>query len=245
MNKSIFFVFCLFCFPVVASERIAVEIPSDDERQVQDLLDSVKAAVDNEDVKSYLSCMTKELASKNKKKVALMFMHHDMDMELHKFEIMESSDDSIEFIVKYTWHEDSKPYNFVSSVLAKKNENKLLISKEEILSKKSSKDADVDFTGTDDQFQVRANPFVNGPIIVENDCKDGQCRLGMCPPKRKHVPVLNEQGQEVLEGVSFWNDENGNPDPNGIMWVPPGLLFKKFPDKYGIPDCMRAKMGIK
>jgi hypothetical protein len=237
----------MFCSFALAQERLAVRIPSDDETQVQDLLDIVRNAVDNEDSKSYLACMTKEMASKNKKKVVLMFMNHDMEMELHKFEIIDSNDNSLEFVVKYTIYQDSKSQDFVSHVNVEKAEDRLLISKEDVLSTNSKKPAvndPVNFNGNKDLFPPFRNdvcengkcpPFQNG----NNACADGRC-----PPKKKYVPKFNEQGFEVLEGVSLFNDENGNPDPNGIMWMPPGYLFKKFPDKYGVPQCVREKMGI-
>lgn len=253
MKKYFLFFWICFCFYgfVFAEERVAVRIPSEDEQQVQNLIENIKNAINEEDSKSYLSCMTKDLASKSKKKVVMMFMNHDMEADFHKFEIMDSNKNSIEFVVKYTLYQDSTSHNFVSNVLAERDQNKLLISKESVLSKNSV----IKNNNQPENMLVfdenQDNPIL--PFAINNNCENGQCLpAGKCPPgvncavpRRKHVPVINDKGFEVLEGVSLFNDENGNPDPNGIMWLPPGYLWKKFPDKYGVPDCIRVKMGIK
>lgn len=253
IKYALFLLICFYGLVALSEEnRVGVYIPSEDEQQVQNLIDDIKNAINEEDSKSYLSCMTKDLASKSKKKVVMMFMNYDMEADFKKFEIMDSDKNSIEFVVKYTLYQDSTSHNFVSSVFAERGQdNKLLISKETVLSKNSIiKNSQPDNMLVFDENQE--NPIL--PFgINDNNCANGQCNLnGRCPPgvncaapKKKHVPVFNEKGFEVLEGVSLFNDENGNPSPNGIMWLPPGYLWKKFPDKYGVPDCIRVKMGIK
>lgn len=139
---TIFFL-CIFCNLSVAAEtggrpRITVKIPSNDESQVSKLLENLKNAVDNEDYSNYTLCLSKQLIKKNKKKMAIMFVEHDLVIELGKFNIVESSDDKIEFVVKYTLTVGANSYEVVSNVLAIRENDNLLIAKEEILSKKNS-----------------------------------------------------------------------------------------------------------
>lgn len=253
--KKFFYILFFYSSFAFAQERITVKVPSNEEQQVQTLLENLKNAVDNENSRQYLSCFTKELADKNKKRTVLMFMQNDMSMEIEKFDIIDSNDDFVEFMAKYTFYENEKPFIIVSSVLAKKENNELLISKEEIVSKSRIRSGVV-YNDIDDGG-IADNRIVFAPI-GDGDCADGNCPLpknqqnnqqNACPngncrllPNTKHKPKFNKQGQEVLEGIAGFNDENGNPDPNGVMWIDPVQLLARFPDKYGVPACMREQI---
>lgn len=217
------FLLCSFSF---AADRVPVTVPSAEEQQVQDLLDRLRLAVDNEDLRAYLSCFTKDMASKNKREVSVLFMTHDMAMEVDRFTMADTTEGSVEFMAKYTVYEDSSPSQIVSSVTAKRDGDRLVISKEKILSKTTAQRIIA--------TQVeRVAPF--GPLAV-NPCANGQCPVPRPRPKQNADP-------EVLEGISMFNDANGNPDPNGIMWVDPKQLLARFPDKLGVPPCMRAQLA--
>jgi len=230
--KIIFTLFLLVQSAAIAGERLAVQIPSDDERQVQDLLDNLRISVDNEDAKTYLSCFTKERSSKIKKKIALMFMKYDLSMEIDKFNILDSDEDSVEFVAKYTIYEDSTPIRIVSSVIAKREADCLFVSKEEIISRDAGKRRKVE-ENNDDLLAM--------PLFAQND-QQNNCPDGRCPIPNPKPKVVNKEGREVLDGIGMFNDENGNPSENGIMWIDPKKLLAKFPDKYGVPPCFRAKM---
>lgn len=151
---------CVLCNTSPASEteklpRISVKIPSNDESQVSNLLENLKNAVDNEDYNNYMSCLSKQLIKKNKKKMAIMFVEHDLAIELGKYNIIESNDSEIEFVVKYTLTVGADSYEVVSNVLAIKEKDNLLIAKEEILSKKNS--------AQNNDYTIAAN------------CADGKC----------------------------------------------------------------------
>lgn len=82
--KRLALLLCLFGSACLAGERPTMKVPSAEETQVQDLLQRICTAVDNEDAQSYLACLTKEMAGKMKKSVAVQFTQHDMSMELSR-----------------------------------------------------------------------------------------------------------------------------------------------------------------
>jgi hypothetical protein len=225
--KRIALVLSLFGSICCAGERPTMKIPSPEETQVQDLLQRICNAVDNEDAQAYLACLTKEMGSRVKKDIAVRFTQHDMSMELSKITITQASESSVEFVASYTVYEDATPSTIVSSVVAKRIGDSLLLSKEEILSKTSSRPRD-----------AIENVALMGPLrqFPANPCANGQCPL---PPQKGP----KDGGRIFPEGLSMFNDEHGNPDPNGIMWLDPKKILALYPDKYGVPPCMRAKLA--
>ena len=185
---TIFFL-CIFCNLSVASEtekqkqRITVKIPSNDESQVLKLLENLKNAVDNEDYGDYTLCLSKQLIKKNKKKMAIMFVEHDLLIELGRFNIIESNNDKIEFVVKYTLTVGTDSYEVVSSVLAIKENDNLLIAEEEILSKK--------------------NAVANGDY---SNCADGKC-----PKVENQNFIYKDENGKIIPLDEFGFPENYSP----------------------------------
>lgn len=219
--KWLLVLMALFASNCYAGERIGVVVPSPEEEQVKGLLERLSTAVDNEDPKAYLACLTPDLAAKNRKKVVLRFLEHDLSMEVEKVEILDAGESTIEFVAKYTVYEDGNPSTVVSTVVAEKAGDTLLLSKEEILSQTTPK-------------QKQTVPVAFAERIPA--CANGRCPLPL-------AAVQQKAGPEVPEGISGFNDENGNPDPNGIMWIDPLQLLARFPDKYGVPPCIRAELA--
>lgn len=222
--KRIILAASLFCSVCQAEDRALMAIPSDEERLVQDLLERIKEAVDAENPKAYLECLTKSLAAKQKQDVVVRFMAHDMEMEIDKSEILESSESGVEFIAKYTLYQDGQPTRLVSSVKARRDGDILRVSKEDVLSR----------AGGNSRFSTPMARNAQSQDLAVDPCANGRCPL-------PRGPVAVEP--EFPKGVSLFNDEHGNPDPNGIMWLPPGYLFRKFPEKYGVPPCVRARFA--
>lgn len=224
---SSIFCFLFFCSLAGAGERVAVEIPSDEEAQVQNLMEKLENAVSKEDFKGYLSCFTKDLSSKNKKRMSALFLQHDMEMDLDKFSITDSNKDLVEFTAKYTVDIDGDSSTIVSSIVAKKLEGDFVISSEEIISK----------TSNNRQPQNR-NDFAipNFGGIPNNNCPDGNCPL-VANPFLNNQANNNEKEEDKKEvWVPMFNNAQGQPDENGPMWVDPMVMVRMFPDKYP-PSC--------
>lgn len=227
--KNLFFVFCFsFSSVVFAAERLAVKIPSQEETQVRQLLDSLKSAVNNGDYGAYAACLTKDNASKTKKKMALMFLEKEMSMDFEKFHVVDSDDDSVEFVAKYTIDFGSNSETRVSSVVAKRLDDRLVISQEEIISK----------NGNRRNFNENEIAFGGAFAPMRPDCPDGNCPLDNRPlDNRRRADQAEDENEPKKEAwVSIFNTSEGKPDENGPMWVDPLAMVRAFPDKYP-PSC--------
>jgi hypothetical protein len=187
----------LFTLKAHAEERVRVHVPSEAERQVQDLLERLSTAVKAEDHKSYSACFTKNARAKYCEQAAFDFVAHDMDMEVGKWVLTDNSDDAASFVVKYEMNRDGVATEYVSKVRAVRDGSTFVIDREEIQKSR----------------QVRGGGMVVPAAAAGGECPDGKCPLPKQPQRQQRViPAL-------------FNDANGNPDPNGIMWLDPNKLL--------------------
>ena len=217
-----------FCFALmfvisssVFAQGLTVHIPPENESNVKDLMKRLEYSINNEDFNEYVSCFTKDLSSKNKKKIAAMFLQYDMGMEFEDFSITDSNEDTIEFTAKYVVYFGQNSNVVISSVVAKKVEDNFVISSEEIVSKYSANSNNVNIN----------NDFVFDPNPVNNrlDCPDGNCPLVQNNP-------IDQNNNNNKTWVSIFNDSKGKPNLNGPMWIDPMEMVRMFPDKYP-PSC--------
>lgn len=224
--RILVFVFCVFFTSVVlAEDRVGMVIPSNEENEVQNLMEKLQNSINNEDYKAYVSCFTKELSSKNKKKMAALFLQHDMEMELEKFSITDTTKDTIEFTARYSVDIGGNINTIISSIVAKKIDNNLVISDEEIVSKVAAN------RRATPQNDFEFGPFGQNPNA---NCPDGNCPL----VNNNILPNFNneEEKEDRQVWVPMFNNAQGKPDENGPMWVDPMVMVRMFPEKYP-PSC--------
>jgi hypothetical protein len=197
MKTHLFCCLLLLTLDATAEERVRVVVPSEAERQVQDLLDRLSTAVKAEDHKSYSACFTKNARAKYCEQAAFDFVAHDMDMEVGKWVLTDNSDDAASFVVKYEMNRDGVATEYVSKVRAVRDGSTFVIDREEIQTSR----------------QVRG-----GGVVVAAAAAGGECPDGKCP-----LPKQPQRQQRVIPAL--FNDANGNPDPNGIMWLDPNKLL--------------------
>jgi len=235
MTKHAWLALVLWAFGTAtfAAERIRVAVQSAEEQAVQDLLAKVCTSVSTEDFKAYSSCFTKTAQAKHCEKAADLFVSNDLEMELSKWVVSATSEDKTQVLVRYTMYRDGESTDHVSSLSCVNEGGMLLIDKETPRSNKANRSG------------AAKNPDALG--VAALDCPNGRCRLPVAPvaaaPKRKIKRT--PEGHEILEGVSMFNDANGNPDPNGIMWIDPKRLLRMFPEKYGVPPCAFGNCNVK
>jgi hypothetical protein len=177
-----------------AEERIRVHVPSEAERQVQDLLERLATSVQTEDHKAFTACFTKTAKAKYCEQAALDFVSHDMDMDVGKWVLTDESDDAASLVVKYTMNRDGVGTEYISKVRAVRDGSMFVVDREEIQTSRL----------------VREGGVV---LAAGGECPDGRCPLPKQPQRQQRViPAL-------------FNDANGNPDPNGIMWLDPNKLL--------------------
>lgn len=213
---------------VWGEERLRVRVPSDTENRVEELLASLAIAVRDEDFQAFSACFTKAARARYCKAVAPDFVTYDLDFERGKWVLTDASETKPAFLLRYAITKDGAPTWCVSSVECQLEGSRLLIAKEKPLSVEPP---------TQSKLATATAPLrVNAGAV---NCPDGQCRLQ--PKAKGSLPI--KDGKEVLPGISMFNDEHGNPDPKGIMWLDPRQLWARFPDKYGVPKCMRAELA--
>ena len=62
----------------------------------------------------------------------------------------------------------------------------------------------------------------------QQDCKNGMCRI---------KPAGNKIEEKDRKTFSLFNDANGNPDPDGPMWLDPRTLMEVYPEQYECIGC--------
>jgi hypothetical protein len=183
----------LLCIALLVSleahgdDRVRVHVPSEAERQVQDLLERLVNAVQTEDHKAYTACFTKTAKTKYCDQAALDFVAHDMDMELGKWILTDESVDAASFVVKYEMNRDGAGTEYVSKVRVVRDGLIFVVDREEIQSSRP----------------VGASRAVVAAAALV--CQDGKCPL----PKQQQrvIPSLfnDAHGNPDSNGI-MWLD---------------------------------------
>lgn len=180
------------------AERLRVQVPTAGEQRVEALLESLAEAIDKEDHRAYSECFTKKARGRYCEQAALDFVAHDMSMEIGRWVLLDDKDDRATFVLKYTLSRDAAQTEYVSKVTAIASDGRFLIDDEDI------------------QFSRRIGGSSSSDIAANDQqvvCRDGKCELPNAAPQQKRVIP------------SLFNDRDGNPDPNGIMWLDPTKMF--------------------
>lgn len=214
---------------VCGEDRIRVRVPTETESQIEDLLTSLATAIRDEDFQAYSACFTKAAQTRYCTAVAADFVTYDLEFERGKWVLTDPSESRPSFLLRYAILKDGEPTWCVSTVECRLQGDRLVIAKETPQSVSPLR-----------QRTVAASQSPLRMDALPNNCPDGRCRLQ--PVANKQLPI--KDGKEILPGISMFNDEHGNPDPNGIMWLDPRQLWMRFPDKYGVPQCVRRELGL-
>jgi hypothetical protein len=210
-------------------ERIRVRVPNETESQIEDLLNSLATAIRDEDFQAYSACFTKAAQTRYCTAVAADFVTYDLEFERGKWVLLDPSESRPVFLLRYAISKDGEPTWCVSTVECRLQGDRLVIAKETPQSVSPLR-----------QRTVAASQSPLRMDALPNNCPDGRCRFQ--PVANKQLPI--KDGKEILPGISMFNDEHGNPDPYGIMWLDPRQLWMRFPDKYGVPQCVRKELGL-
>jgi len=217
-----------------APPRLKVQPPDEDEESVKDLIGRIQDSMERNNLKAYASCFTKEFMNKNKAKAAVMFLEDDLSLDVEKFQIIDSDEDQIEFVVKYTTSFGENEFDTVSNIFAKRENEGLVISKEKVISEKINKQSEG--FGGQVVFRPKGDPafpeMLDGEGDAVQDCPNGRCKFAPKNPKPEKKPKKE---------FSLFNDANGKPDPNGPMWLPIETLMEAYPEDYKNCECMKGR----
>lgn len=195
--KKIFFVLFLLFSQDIYAQRISATIPSKQQTSVQYLLENLENSINSQDYSSYISCFDK--SHKNNEEIINIFLQDYVHFEIKNHIVTKQTDESVCFYVRYELKVNDHSYDVTSLVQAKFLEDNLLIVSEKIKKLSSDSVANSVAKSSDKQDNNDFNLFVNDFTKEEK-----------------------EEEQEIF----LFNDKNGNPDPNGIMWIRPDVLAK-------------------
>lgn len=176
-------------WPAFAGDRLRVAAPSNEEERVQQLIETLTAAITNEDFATYKSCFTKPAKAKYCKDAVIAFVTYDLEMEIRKWFVTTSTDSKTAFTIRYLLSRDGRETEFVSEVECVSANDRLLIRRETPRSVKS-------LTASDPWAEYSAT------------CLGGQCQASGPNGGKKRGAGL--PGQPDNRGAGVENDLGGS-----------------------------------
>jgi len=168
------------------SDRLTVVIDNDTEIEVKDCLAVAVKAVNDEDVDAFLDCFPASQHSRRRRETGLLFVRHEMGMELLETHFLHKDDRRCDVAVRYRLLRTGRPTEIVSTVTLAKSEAGWRITKEKLLSA-----IEASYCGRDSDFirvaDLGRNPggaepnrdlleeFNAGFQIAPGGCANGRC----------------------------------------------------------------------
>jgi hypothetical protein len=100
--------------PAAAADRLVVSASNDTEICVRDCVREAARAVSEEDLDAFVGCFTERQRPKIRRKAAMVFVTHTLDLELLDNHILSESGDKAEIAVKYRMMLTDDGYDIVS-----------------------------------------------------------------------------------------------------------------------------------
>ncbi len=116
------------------SDRLTVVTGNDTEIEVKDCLAVAVKAVNDEDVDAFLDCFPASQHSRRRRETGLLFVRHEMGMELLETHFLHKDDRRCDVAVRYRLLRTGRPTEIVSAVTLAKSEAGWRITKEKLLS---------------------------------------------------------------------------------------------------------------
>jgi hypothetical protein len=169
-----------------ASERLTVAPDNGIEAEVKDCLTLAVKAVNDEDVEAFVQCFPESQHSRRRRETGLMFVRHEMGMELIETQFLTKDEHRCEVAVRYRLLRTGRPSEIVSTVTLAKDEAGWRITKERLLSEidKSYRGCGGDYIAVAEMDRNRGNArdgrdvldqFNAGFQVVPGGCANGRC----------------------------------------------------------------------
>ena len=155
---------------------------SDTEIEVKDCLAVAVKAVNDEDVDAFLDCFPVSQHPRRRRETGLLFVRHEMGMELLETHFLHKDDRKCEVAVRYRLLRTGRPTEIVSTVTLAKSEAGWRINKECLLSAMdaSYRGSDGDFVPMADLDRNRAGANVVDAMNAGFQIAPGGCANGRC-----------------------------------------------------------------
>jgi hypothetical protein len=164
------------------SDRPTVVTDNDTEIEVKECLATAVKAVNDENVDAFLECFPRSQHSRRRRETGLMFVRHEMGMELLETHFLHKDDRKCEVAVRYRLLRTGRPTEIVSTVVLAKEEAGWRINKESLLSAMdaSYRGSDGDFVPVADLGRNRAGANVMDAMNAGFQIDPGGCANGRC-----------------------------------------------------------------
>lgn len=168
-----------------ADGRVRMVGPSPGEEVVKAITASLESACNKRDVRGFLSHFTPQRAAKIRRSMEDLFICRDIELEILDTLVLSSTDTSIEFGVRYSWHGGRvSDYEISSRVTAKRVGDSWMVDGEEILSRAASNGIAPQSEPPFANAMGEALPYQGRPVWIPSDvgwvpgsCANGRCGL--------------------------------------------------------------------
>lgn len=176
----------LAVFSVAATERPRLAPDNNTEVEVKDCLSLAVRAVNDEDLEAFVGCFPESQHTRRRQEGGLLFVRHEMGMELKETHFLRKDDQRCDVAVRYRLLRTGQPVEIVSTVTLAKSDAGWRITKEKLLSaieasycgqdSDFSRVADLDRRRGDAQAGRDAMDAFNADFqIAPGGCANGRC----------------------------------------------------------------------
>ncbi len=169
-----------------ASERLTVAPDNGTEVEVKDCLALAVKAVNDEDLEAFVQCFPESQHSRRRRETGLMFVRHEMGMELIETQFLQKDERRCEVAVRYRLLRTGRPSEIVSTVTLAKDEAGWRITKERLMSEidKSSRGCSGDYIAVAEMDRNRGNARAGNDVpdqlnagfqVAPGGCANGRC----------------------------------------------------------------------
>ena len=123
---------CLICSPLWAEERLRVSAGNRESIEIRDQVKVVETAANTEDLDAYVECFSERLRKPLRHRIGMLFVKHEISMEILDSHVLELSEQSAQVAVKYRARLSGRSYDVVSILGMIKEYDRWRINKETI-----------------------------------------------------------------------------------------------------------------
>jgi hypothetical protein len=174
--------------PVFAGERLRVDPGNVAEIDIKDSLKAAERAANDEDLDAYTSCFCGRLQNPMRRRIGLLFVQHDVGLEIVDSHVLKKTETAGEIAVKYRASLSAQTAEIVSLLALSKEEGAWKIGKEKIHASHIRHDGRSSFQGSGGE-NVQFNFGGGGAVLLNpNDAllprdigqRPGGCANGKC-----------------------------------------------------------------
>ena len=131
------FLVCLLSAPLQAGERLRLDPGNVAEIEIRDCLKAAERAANDEDLDAYTHCFCQRLQNTMRRRIGLLFVKHDVSLEIVDSHVLKQTETAGEIAVKYRTRLSANTAEIVSLLAVTKEAGAWKIGKEKIHASRS------------------------------------------------------------------------------------------------------------